>query len=474
MKNLKKFAFVILFILVCPFFTMACGELKFEDVPYTGTSITSQEIVDNINHARTYMLDDLALKLKIETVNTYTFYEVEDGTILNKKVKDVIVTTIPSVKEEKDISVSSIEVTRFEDGKEKYRQLSTFVREKASGYDGYISNCYTLNRVKVEDGDDVVTKSRTKYESSYTEYSDLFNNAFVDVKPEEIDKITKKNFEGINYYKLESILAGYEAVSTRFEQDNNLYLNPQLFKSLSPEFDTAMPYSYVYGLNGSGYLAYAKLNYELVNAKREKYLAVESISKVKAYGNKVANLEKPADADDYTVETFITNMQSEKAYVVYNNDSADNYTTTTTVAKIGLVNPDYAVKVETRQGVAVTKTDYYYVMYNASSESKYQSYSVSKAEGTYQESDYVLDLLKYNFNVSLAKIANGVYQYGEGLSYINISMNNGEIEKLSNVTNDSTFDLYVKNFGSDVDSLDLVLSLNGFTLVEAGEEGSGD
>ena len=78
-------------------------------------------------------------------------------------------------------------------------------------------------------------------------------------------------------------------------------------------------------------------------------MAVESISKVKAYGNKVANLAKPADADDYTVETFITNMQSEKAYVVYNNDSADNYTTTTTVAKIGLVNPDYAVKVETRQ-----------------------------------------------------------------------------------------------------------------------------
>ena len=149
-------------------------------------------------------------------------------------------------------------------------------------------------------------------------------------------------------------------------------------------------------------------------------------------------------------------------------------TGTTTVAKIGLVNPDYAVKVETRQGVAVTKTDYYYVMYNSSSENGYQSYSVSKAEATYQESDYVLDLLRYNFNVGLTKITNGVYQYGEGLSYINISMNNGEIEKLSNVKNDSTFDLYVKNFGSDVNSLDLVLSLNGFTLVEAGEEGSGD
>lgn len=473
MKSLKKFAFMILFVLVCPLFAMACGELKFDDVPYSGTSITGEEIVSDINHARTYMLDDIALRLKIETINTYTFYETEDNSITNKKIKDVIVTTLPSAKKDSDISVAMVETTRYQDGQKQYKQTSTFVRKKASGYEGYVSHCYFLAEIKVGE-ETISSKSRIKYESGYSEYADLFNSAFVEVKPEEIDKISKKNFEGVNYYKLESVLGGYEAVSERFEQDSNLYLNPQLFKSLSPEFDTPMPFSYVYGLNGAGYLTYAKLNYDLVNSNREKYLSVESVSKVKSYGDKVKKLTEPENADDYTVETFMTDMQMAESYVVYNNDTSENYTTTTTVAKIGSINPNYAVKVETKQGVSVTKTDYYYVAYDESSDSNYQSYKVSKTEKTYQESDYVLDLLKYDFNVGFTKVTNGVYQYGEGLSYINITMKDGEVEKLSNVTNDASFDLYVKSFGTDIESLDLVLSLNGFTLVETEGEGSGD
>ena len=92
MKNIKNILFLLIIVFVCPLFVMACGEEKYEDIPFTGSSLTGQEVVTNIDNARTYMISQLGLRAKIETTNTYTFSKTTNDDIQeNKTIKDVII-----------------------------------------------------------------------------------------------------------------------------------------------------------------------------------------------------------------------------------------------------------------------------------------------------------------------------------------------------------------------------------------------
>lgn len=470
MKNIKKILFLVIIALICPIFVMACGEEKYEDIPFTSSSLTGQEVVSTVDTARTLMITGLELRTKIETVNTYKFTKTtkSDDVLENKTIKDVITTTVGNAKS--NPAVSSIEKTRYVNDKKVFKELKTFVRQTTSGNDGYISYCYTLTETYSEDGD-VSVKNREEYDSGYYDFATLFNSAIVTAKANEIDVVSQKSFQGTTYYRLESKLNGYEVVSDRFEKNLNICTNPELFASLAPEYDAPMPFMYEYGINGSGYISYARVNYHVINSDREDYLSVDSVSRVVGYGDALSPLKEPSNIDDYTAETFINILNQEKSYIVYRKNGLEaNEYYDTTVIKIGKTNPDYSVKVEKYVAGSVTSTMYYYVKYEESSSSNYKSYILEDypTKTIYKECDYVLDLLDYNFALSFSKenTQNGIYHFGDATTYIKVSLTNNEISKISTIKGDISLELDIHGYGKNVEPLHMPTSLNGFTFVE--------
>ena len=470
MKNIKKFLFLLIIVLVCPMFVMACGEEKYEDIPFTSSSMSAQAVITNVDNARTLMITGLELRAKIETVNTYKFTKTQnsDDIAENKTIKDVITTTVGNSKS--NPAVSSVERVRYINDKKCFRELKTYVRQTESGNSGYISFCYTLTETYNDDGT-VVIKNREEYDSGYYDFLKLFNDAIVSANADEINTVTQKSFQGTTYYHLESQLSGYEVVSDRFVKKANIYSNPELFASLAPEYDAPMPFMYEYGINGSGYISYARVKYDIVNSDREKYLSVDSVSRVVSYGDSLSPLSKPSNVDDYTAETFVSILNNNQSYIVYRKNGEEaNEHIDTTVIKIGNTNPNYSVKVEKYSTGTVTSTTYYYVKYDETSSTKYKSYVLTDypTQLKYEESDYVLDLVDYNFNVSYNKenSQNGVYHFGDSTTYIKVSLTDNEISKISTMKGEITLELNIQGYGKDVEPLHMPTSLNGFTFVE--------
>ena len=477
MKGLKRFIFLLAFVFVLPLFGIGCGELKFEDVPYEASSYTNAEGNTVIVTARN-QFKSLGIKSKIQTTNTYKFFATTDETVENREVKDVITTYLCVEEYGEEATVSSVETIRYINNKKNVRELKTYV-DSTSDYTDY---CYTLTEFYNEDGEVISTKNRAYYDSGRYSYSNLFDSAFVSSQAEEIDNIYTKSFEGTTYYKFESKLLGLTAVNERFEKNENIEQNPSLFTSIEPNFDTVIPFCYEYGINSSGYLVHAKVNYSITNYDDEKYLTVESVSKIESYGDSIKNLEVPEDIDDYTAETLITTLNQEKSYVTYRNTIGSAYTKTI-VGKIGSdENPDYTVKVENYQSNSVTSTNYYYVKYEItdsdSSENeptgKYQSYSLNIQEKTFTKCDYVLDLLNFDFsleyNSTSEKDGTKTYRYGSNAGYVDIKIVSNEISSIVTETTAQT-EIFIENYGNDFvnTNLNLIESLTGYTEVVAEE-----
>ena len=466
MKNFKSILFLLLFVLVCPFITFGCGEVGFDDVPYSSSSLTGEEIVSKVNEARTRIITTFALRTKIETVNIYQFTETSNQDILNKKVKDVITTTIGNDKT--NPAVSTVEFTRYVNDKKTpvFREVKTYVKEAISSSE-YACFCYTLTENYDGEGNKISTKDRSTYDSGYYSFEKLFDDVMVVSQVGEVDKVYSKSFEGTSYYKLDSVLDGREVASDRFIENISILTNPSLFTTIDPDVDALTDFTYEYGINGSQYLTSAKLSYTLQNVDREKYLTVTSTSKVKKYGDKVSALKEPEDIDDFTAETFMTKMNKNQSYIVYTNSLANDYIKTT-VAKLGSTTPDYAVKVETHQEGSATTENYYYYKYDDQLSSKYQCYLLDKNEMTFKKEEKVLDLIGFDFSVQFTSKNLNVYQYGSGLSYIEITMENNEVGKITTTKNEQPVTLFVNSYGEDISSLGL-LTLEGRVEEEPAE-----
>ena len=186
MKKFKNILFLLLFVLVCPFMTIGCGEVGFDDIPYSSSSLTGQEVVDKVDNARTFMITNLELRAKIETVNTYQFTATSNQEVLAKKIKDVITTTIGNNKT--NPAVSTVEFVRYVNNKKTYKEVKTYVKKAITASD-YASFCYTLTESYDSDGNVFSTKNRATYDSGYYDFTKLFNDALVLSYAGEVDNV---------------------------------------------------------------------------------------------------------------------------------------------------------------------------------------------------------------------------------------------------------------------------------------------
>ena len=476
MKGFKRILFLLAFIFVLPLFGMGCGELKFDDVPYLESGLyTNAEANTLIVNARKEF-KGLEINSKIQTVNTYRFYETENTNIKNKIIKDVVNTYLCVDEYGQDKTVSSVETIRYINEKKAIREVKIYV--DSTNYSDY---CYILTEVYDEEGKEVetTTRNRANYDSGRYSYSNLFDSVFVSAQTDEIDVIYSKSFEGTTYYKFKSELEGLIVANERFEKDVNIQLNPNLFVSINPDRDTVIPFSYEYGVNGNGYLVHAKVNYSILDEYNEKYLTVESVSNVQEYGYSIESLKAPEDADDYTAETLVSTLNSDKSYVTYRNTTEDIYTKTI-VGKIGSdENPDYTVKVENYQSNSLSSTNYYYVKYEMeidplsqeALEGKYQAYILDIQNKRFTKTDdYVLDLLSFNFNLELKNTTTQddkkIYKYETNAERFEIAISENEVYSITTETSASTkLEIFIENYGNDFTNpnLNLVESLLGYT-----------
>ena len=79
---------------------------------------------------------------------------------------------------------------------------------------------------------------------------------------------------------------------------------------------------------------------------------------------------------------------------------------------------------------------------------------------TFKKEEKVLDLIGFDFSVPFTSKNSNVYQYGSGLSYIEITMENNEVGKITTTKNEQPVTLFVNSYGEDISSLGL-LTLEG-------------
>lgn len=478
MKNFKSIFFLILIVLICPLFTFACGEVGFDDVPYESISETALSAVGKINDARTFMLNGDNLKMKYETTNTYTFYETLDGKVSSKTIKDVYTTNI-GVLNENGYVISSIDMTRFVDNEISYTNSQTFVSKYEKNNEIY-SYLYTNNKRYVID-EEVENKDRQNFDSTYYTSLKFFNDAVVVVKPEEIDKVYKKKFKKVNYYKLDSVLDGLDVVSDRFEKDGNLQQNPSLYKSLNPSYDSILNLSYEYGINSSNYITYAKLSYNIAqnNASlgiyNEKYLSVNSVTRLTGYGYTLDDSIEPEDKEDYTAQAFINVLSGDEDYYIVYKDAQDSTNTKTTLIRYNINDEQnelftdrlFNVIVESVEGNAINQT--YLVGFDGSS---YKAYLIDETNKLYQEVENLsVNVSDFNFeNITFDSKEetenNSIvykYKYGESHEYsLTIEVKNNEVYKFTISKDSSSQNFYLQSIEKGLGYYSVITSLNGY------------
>jgi len=457
MKQLiKSFSFLILLVFIFPLCCFACDELKFEDVPYIESSMTANEIITNVNNARTYMISSLGLKVKTETVNTFEFFKTKDDSIQNKVIKDVIVSTIGTSKF--DPVISQVEVTRYVNGNMLYKETKNYVK-KTNSNEIVTTYCYT-DFVDYSGDEVVYQKDRDKYDENTYTLLKLFNDVIVEAKVNEIDVVKEKEFEGIKYYQLEGKNDGIDVANKRFSNNETIQENPELFQVVKKGYDSAIPFKYEYALNASNYINYASISYDVINSSRELYLRVNSTTRVNSYGENVATLSQPEDVDDYTVPSFMNLMKSDISYISY-KDSLESSYTLTTVKKVGVENPNYSICVEIYQNGAKAKENYYYLEFQ-SDEEGYKTYSIDMLNLTFSEYDEELDfkLKSFDFNNDFNLKNEEYYQYGSNQSYVNIALNNNEIYTISTSENSSDITLFIVDYGKNIQGVTLISDLS--------------
>lgn len=483
MKKIKSIFFLLLIIMISPLFASACGELKFEDVPYTSTNETVEVVVEKLNDSRLLMVD-LDLKMKIKTTNIYTFYQTGDNKVVSKKIKDVITSNIGV--EENGVQTTAVDVVRYQDDVKLFQLTNTFVSKKEHNEE-VSAYCYTQIKIFSTD-EEFSQKSRTEYNSGYYNTLKFFNDAYVKVEQQEIDNVTKKNFEGVDYYKLSANLNGLSEIRDRFTKNENLQNDPMLFTSLNPSYDTILSCFYEYGINSSNYMTYARLNYTIAsndNIYNERYLNVDSVSRLIEFGQNLKSAQEPEDKDDYTVESFLSNIIFGNNKFVYKNSLGENFIRTTIISK-DITNQNnfilktiYNIKVETFGETPDVKN--YLIEYDYK---EYKAYLINEGLKQYQECQMPISIMSLSSSnlqfISKDKDSNDldVYTYehssGQENIAIKVTIKDAEVYSLAikNGTNEKL--LYVEEYTDDLSNISIVESLEGYEKIEVENAEAGE
>lgn len=454
MKKFYKLALVLMFLFL-PIISFGCGELTFDDVPYEASSKPTAEVISSVDDSRNLMINYIGLKLKVKTVNTYSYMGIE-SVQEEKEVRDEVVTLLGKTSD--NPSIAQIEKTRYINDVKTSYELKTYSHQAfLNGQEE--SYLYTFSQQFDEEGNVTNTVfNRTTYNNTIVSFLNIYNEAVPVINSDFVDYTQHKEFEGTNYYKLNADVYGLEKLKDNFTQDNSLYESPKLFVKNSLQ-DYVFSFGCEFGLKTTenyDYITYSTLNYQIENSLRKVYLKVSSKSILETYGDAL-EVKKPENVDEYTVHTFV-NVMNQQNYITYKTSLEGNYTQVT-VAEFG---KDLSVEVkEVVAGLQDKKTNYFYKFNEG--DSSYTCYKLNLIEQKYEESSFGLAILDFDF---VGKSFEGrdtddanKYHFGNPKAYT-IEVAGGEIYKLIKGTDTN---LFVVDYGTDVAKLGLTSSLEGFT-----------
>ena len=467
MKKFKNLFFILIFVLVCPLFAFGCDETKFDDVPYSSSSKTADEILTQIDDTRMLMINLIELKVSLTTTNTYTFKNLEDFGFEDKVVKDVIKTTIG--KNSDNPAVAIVEKTRYEnDVAKSYEQNIYYHFVAPNGKEE--SFVYTTKNTFDEEGTaQNLSFNRASYSQTSLNFLGLYNNVVSTIKANQIDDIKEKSFEGVHYYQLSSDINGLYYVNEAFAQNNNFYTNPSLFVYQNKTKDYVMPFVCEFGLKsteGYNYITYSTINYEVENEERQVYLSVSSHTKLDKYGESVESVwPESEDKDKYTAHTFMDMAKQDEFYVGYQINKEVGYKNVSvakfkeTIAGENIVT-SYSVEVDDNGEGA-----HYYMQ--GKEDGTFTCYKLDLEAKTYSaDSSFNLEWLSVNLGLQFNKDQQDTtyYQFGSSSEYTNITIENGEISKVSSkkAGEADVLQLSILDYGNDVETLGLVTNLEGF------------
>ena len=122
MKKIAKLTLFLMFMIIFPVITFACGEVLFDDIPYLASPSTTQSIISRVDETRALMINSIELKVKLKTTNTYKY--LENSTQQAKEVRDEITTTLGKTSD--NPSVAQVEKTRYIDNFKVWYELKTY------------------------------------------------------------------------------------------------------------------------------------------------------------------------------------------------------------------------------------------------------------------------------------------------------------------------------------------------------------
>ncbi len=467
-KNFKFILFTFIFALICPIVFFACGEVPFEDVPYTGSGASLEDVVTGFNSSGEYMVNNIKLKTKFETTNTYTFYNTQTSSA--KVVKDVIITTFGSLND--NPTIITVDTTRYVNNIKMYNTVNTYVQpsslETETPYCYSFSNSFTGN-------EEVIDRDRNEYNPNIQSAISFYNSTIYEIKQDEVCSIQQKEFEGVTYYKLNSGVTTLEAVNNRFyeqSETDTLEDNPQLFKMITKRsHDAAENYYYECAKNSSNYASYFKIHYNLKNNERETYLNVVSVTKLTGYGENV-NVTMPEDVNEYVANSFMKSMQKSASYITYTTtepyNEDNNYgeepssKIAWTVVKLG---DDYSIRKDEISGTATNNTTLYYLL--KTSESDYTTYMLSEGKLVKPEA-LDLELLHFNFAQNFLSKNENMYQFGNEENSVTVTFSDNNIYSLETYSErNELVIIYIESYGEDFTKLPLsfITSTSDYEIV---------
>lgn len=481
MKKLKNLFFLFIFVLISPLFAFACGETTFDDVPYVSSPKTAPEVISDIDYTRDSMINSIELKVLLTTTNTYTFLDTDNQNY--KVVKDVIKTTIGKVSD-KPSAVAMIEKTRFDENGQQLSFESKIYENFSPDSGNRKSYVYTKSQVFDSQENTVLSTDYTResYSQASIRFLDIYNSAVPVINPSMVKDVKHKQFEDVNYYKLSSDIDELYYVNDYFAQVPDLYENPTLFGLIDESQDYVMPFTCEFGLkssDGHNYITYSTINYEIENQDRQIYLKVSSRTDLKEYGDKV-NSSWPEDEDKgkYTSHTFLKDVNKDKFFITYKVENGLD-TVNTSIAKFnetldgGKTVTSYSAVVTTFKSGGGEEKKYYYMQ--GREDGTYKTYELNLSNKTYVEiSINTLEFLSFEFdNIAFSKKDGNMYKFASPAAlanpneYTGIELDeNGEVLKIVSKTAGESVEteLEVIEYGNEISTLELIQSLEGFTL----------
>lgn len=480
MKKFKSIFFLLIFIFVSPLFAFACDEVTFDDVPYEATSKTAEEIISDVDNTRSLMINSIELKVELTTTNTYTFKNMENYSLSNKVVKDVIKTTIG--KNSDNPAVAIVESTRYVDDIKTIYEKVYYVHSTIQG--GAESKYAYYELLSFDQSGNVIFSQydRVSYSKVGITFMSLYNNVVPVISASQLDNVKYKSFEGVNYYNMSSDINGLYYVNDKFSEDQNLYYNPKMFSVIDGGQDYVKPFSCEFGLKsaeGYNYITYSTINYSVENAFREVYLTVSSHSELNSYGDKVAT-SQPEDKDKYTANSFINLAQQDEFYITYEIDKGASGKHEVSIAKFnerlstGEDVVSYSAEVIEKKPGETDVKNLYYMQGSVSGTYATYQLDVSNPENLTAQllKGNTIDFFKFNFDVGYHSKADGVYRFalsattGTPNEYTGVLLTNGEVSKIIYKNGTDQTDLIVLDYGNEPESLGLIQSLDGFTLIK--------